>query len=96
MEKIKSKTFRYPKSLPAIFLMVLILGTGCQKNIAQQQQAAVGLSSQSKKPIKQKRNFVQTNLVANNTEYAGARVDPVLLNAWGLAWSTTGVAWISA
>ncbi|MEO6538409.1 MAG: TIGR03118 family protein, partial [Ferruginibacter sp.] len=96
MEKIKSKIFRYPQCLPGIFLIVLILNTGCQKNIDQQQQDAVGLSSQSNKSIKQKRNFVQTNLVANNTEYAGARVDRVLINAWGLAWSTTGVAWIGA
>jgi uncharacterized protein (TIGR03118 family) len=35
-------------------------------------------------------------LVANNDEYGAQRIDSNLLNAWGLAWSPTGIAWVNA
>ncbi len=41
-------------------------------------------------------NLKQINLVANNESYGAKRVDPVLLNAWGLAFTVTGGAWISS
>ncbi|QHT70793.1 TIGR03118 family protein [Rhodocytophaga rosea] len=41
-------------------------------------------------------NLKQINLVANKSIYKAKRVDPVLLNAWGLAFSITGAPWISA
>src|SRR5687768_6877788 len=39
-------------------------------------------------------NLKQVNLVANNESYGAKRVDPLLLNAWGLAFSKTGLPWI--
>jgi uncharacterized protein (TIGR03118 family) len=42
------------------------------------------------------KNFQQVNLVANSAAYAPALVDPTLLNAWGLAWSPTGIAWVNS
>ncbi|HEV2831758.1 MAG TPA: TIGR03118 family protein, partial [Hanamia sp.] len=42
------------------------------------------------------KDFTQVNLVGNNDEYNPARVDPLLVNGWGLAFSPTGIAWISA
>lgn len=48
------------------------------------------------KPPKALKDFAQVNLVANNNEYAAARVDPVLLNAWGLAFSSGGTPWVNA
>lgn len=42
------------------------------------------------------KDYDQVNLVANNDEYHAAHIDPVLLNAWGLAFSPTGIAWISS
>jgi uncharacterized protein (TIGR03118 family) len=42
------------------------------------------------------RGFSQVNLVANNDEYSAARIDPTLVNAWGLAFSAGGVAWIGS
>ncbi|HSU27943.1 MAG TPA: TIGR03118 family protein [Chitinophagaceae bacterium] len=43
------------------------------------------------------KTLTQTNLVSNTSSgYAGARVDPNLVNAWGIAFSPTGNAWISA
>lgn len=41
-------------------------------------------------------NLKQINLVANNSSFGAKRVDPLLLNAWGLAFSVTGSPWISA
>jgi uncharacterized protein (TIGR03118 family) len=42
------------------------------------------------------KDFNQVNLVANNNKYSAAHIDPVLLNAWGLAFSGGGTAWVSA
>ena len=50
----------------------------------------------TQKPVMQKKNFMQVNLVANNATYGAAHVDPLLQNAWGLAFSPNGFAWISA
>ena len=41
-------------------------------------------------------NLKQVNLVANNESYGAKRVDPLLLNAWGLAFGKTGLPWISS
>jgi uncharacterized protein (TIGR03118 family) len=41
-------------------------------------------------------NLKQVNLVANNDSYGAKRVDSFLLNAWGLAFSKTGLPWISS
>lgn len=42
------------------------------------------------------REFKQVNLVANNNEYNSPHIDPTLLNAWGLAFNPTGVAWVNS
>ncbi|MFL5745305.1 MAG: TIGR03118 family protein [Niastella sp.] len=42
------------------------------------------------------KNFNQVNLVGNNDEYNAAHIDPHLLNAWGLSFSSGGIAWISS
>src|SRR6476620_9015868 len=41
-------------------------------------------------------HFIETTLVANTSGYNAARIDPTLVNAWGLAFSSTGIAWISS
>src|SRR5258705_8438236 len=41
-------------------------------------------------------NFTQVNLVGSSATYAGVRVDPNMLNGWGIAFGPTGTAWISA
>jgi len=42
------------------------------------------------------KDFAQVNLVANNDEYSAAHIDPVLLNAWGLAFSSGGTPWVNS
>lgn len=41
-------------------------------------------------------NFTMVNLVASDATFTGARVDPHLINGWGIAFSATGTAWISS
>jgi uncharacterized protein (TIGR03118 family) len=41
-------------------------------------------------------SFSTVNLVASDASFTGARVDPHLINGWGIAFSTTGTAWISS
>ncbi|HSC39824.1 MAG TPA: hypothetical protein VLD19_18200, partial [Chitinophagaceae bacterium] len=42
------------------------------------------------------RDFKQVNLVANTKEYHPVTVDPTLLNAFGIAWSPNGIAWVNS
>ena len=42
------------------------------------------------------KNFKQVNLVANTPEYQPVTVDPTLLNAFGIAWSPNGIAWVNS
>jgi uncharacterized protein (TIGR03118 family) len=42
------------------------------------------------------RDFQQVNLVSNNGDNAATLTDPTLQNAWGIAWSPTGIAWVNA
>jgi uncharacterized protein (TIGR03118 family) len=42
------------------------------------------------------KDFNQVNLVGNNNEYSPAHIDPHLLNAWGIAFSASGIAWVSS
>ena len=42
------------------------------------------------------RDFQQVNLVANSGAWSPVLTDPTLLNAWGLAWSPGGIAWVNS
>src|SRR5882724_532271 len=41
-------------------------------------------------------NIAQTNLVADTAGYGAAKIDPNLLNAWGIAANPMGIIWISS
>jgi len=41
-------------------------------------------------------NFNVVNLVANDSKYHAARVDPDFINGWGIAFGASGVAWVSS
>jgi len=49
-----------------------------------------------KNDIKKLKHFEQVNLVANNGEYDAPNIDPLLINAWGLAWAPSGIAWVNS
>src|SRR5882757_2807964 len=41
-------------------------------------------------------SFTEVNLVASVNTVGAARVDPGLINGWGIAFGSSGTAWISA
>jgi len=41
-------------------------------------------------------NFTRVNLVSNSSQDSGVRVDPDLMNGWGVAFSPTGNLWVSS
>lgn len=67
-----------------VLFAVIIAGAGCHKN-----------NTPTPPPLIPG-NYVQTNLVADTAGYGAARVDPTLLNAWGIAVNPGGIVWISA
>ena len=61
--------------------------------------ALVALSTGCQKPNPDKnilRDFKQINLVANTSEYRPVTIDPTLINAFGIAWSPNGIAWVNS
>ena len=46
--------------------------------------------------IKKLKNYDQVNLVANNGNYGAPNIDPLQINAWGLAWAPSGIAWVNS
>jgi uncharacterized protein (TIGR03118 family) len=95
-KSIKKAVFSFSNLL---LFSLLLFNSGCQKDLrnmnAEQQLNADKMSKKGKIPQLLK-DFTQVNLVASSEEYNAARVDPLLLNGWGLAFSPTGIAWISA
>ena len=71
-----------------LLLMVLFISPGCQK-LDDLFHPHKGHTAQLPG------NFNQMNLVANNDEYKAITVDPLLVNAWGLAFSSGGTPWVS-
>lgn len=88
------KKVLFKASLPSVIshfmllLLVLFISPGCEKldEIFHQHS---GHSPQLPG------NYKQVNLVANNDEYNAVTVDPLLINAWGLAFSSGGTPWIA-
>ena len=102
MKLSKTKTCYFHFTRMCIILFAIFFAvSGCKKNADKPpiQNDVIDINSsdaQLKKSVKQIKDFVQINLVANNSEYPPARIDPVLINAWGLAFSPNGFAWIGA
>lgn len=42
------------------------------------------------------RDFQQVNLVANTAGFGAGTIDTTLKNAWGLSWSSSGIAWVNS
>lgn len=89
MKKILGKACLWAfVSLPVLILI------GCQKE-AQQTHAANVIAGKSIDP-KELKDFVQINLVGNNTTYNPLHVDASLVNGWGIAFPSIGPAWVSS
>jgi len=64
-----------------LMIAMLALSFGCHKSDIDQ---------------KDLRDFQQVNLVANNNEYNASHIDSTLLNAFGIAWTSNGFAWVNS
>ncbi len=62
-------------------IILMALSLGCRKSNVDKQDL---------------RDFNQVNLVANSREYDPVTVDKTLINAFGIAWSPNGVAWVNS
>jgi uncharacterized protein (TIGR03118 family) len=72
-------------------LLIALISPGCQKIIDEFHP------KKEKKPVPELPGYyVQTRLVANRDGYGANRVDPLLINAWGIAFSAGGTPWIGA
>src|ERR1700712_4070827 len=58
--------------------------------------AFLAIAPGCKKNPKQLKDFNQVNLLANNDKYGARRVDPLLQNAWGIAFGAGNSIWLSA
>lgn len=91
MKKIIQKTSCSCIWIQAI--IVLLVLAGCQKSVEPAPEEEMTTSAKDPKSLKQ---FIQVNLVGNNDEYDPARIHPLLVNAWGIAFSSFGTIWVSA
>ena len=83
MKIIQQKLFASRIFFPMMAGIVLV--TGCHKN--DNNPGNPGHAG------KLKGDFIQTNLVATSAIYNATRIDPLLINAWGIAFSGGGTAW---
>jgi uncharacterized protein (TIGR03118 family) len=67
------------------YLLTIIMLNSCKKD---DDTTAIGTVNDQ--------SFSQVNLVSSTATYPGARIDPNLINGWGIAFGPTGNAWISA
>jgi uncharacterized protein (TIGR03118 family) len=81
MKKItKPAAYGMQRGLCFLFMAAIAFSVGCNKN-------------NEPKALK---DFDQVNLVANNNQYSAAHIDPALINAWGLVFSSGGTAWVNS
>src|SRR4051812_24195461 len=82
-----------------LLILGALLFSGCQKsneptsNNSTPDEVLAQKSGNEKKKVG---HFSQTNLVANDASYHASRIDPTLLNAWGIAFAPPGIAWVNA
>ena len=95
MNRLYNRVFQ---SFSVIVLLASLTSiTGCKKEVSPTgDNTASLLKQQPYKEPKTLKDFMQVNLVANNGNYGAAHIDPHLMNAWGIAFSGNGIAWVSS
>ena len=69
---------------PAFALALLKVIFSCQKNVEITTAASEEIATKAIPP-KELKDFVQVNLVGDNDEYSPARIDPNMVNGWGIS-----------
>jgi len=70
-----------PRAVVLSLVACLVLSIGCRRTVI------------DKKDL---RDFQQVNLIANKAKYSPKLQDSTLMNAWGLAFSSNGIAWVNS
>src|SRR5688500_13820349 len=65
--------------------------TGCEKSL--EDNGAGNTNSSIAKPPRLTKDFEQVNLVASTEGYGARRIDPQMINPWGIAISPGGTFW---
>src|SRR5436190_18606851 len=82
-------------SLKIFMAAALVLATaGCQKNDDIANSGSGDADYAQLFPVSA--DYTATVLVSDAEEYNPERIDPILVNAWGIAFSTFGSIWVSA
>ena len=76
-----------------LFVTVMVIVVGCQKI---PYPHGGGNGNPGGEPPKELKDFVQVNLVGDNSVFNPARVDENLVNAWGIAFPASGPAWVTS
>lgn len=80
------------------FLIAAMMNTGCNKqpnDLSNNMQN--GLQKELSDPVGRiTGNYLQNNLVSDVAGFNATRIDPTLVNAWGIAINPTGVFWINS
>src|SRR3982751_518699 len=80
--------------ITGIFLSSAVILSSCKKNTDMPSPSDEAQMKNGKG--KDLKDFKQVNLVGNTMEYQPAHVDPTLINAWGIAFSSGGTPWVSS
>jgi hypothetical protein len=88
---------KYLLVFAAVVVFLILLISGCTDNAPTVAPNTSGNAQLNKSNGENEKNaYQQTNLVSDISGFSAARIDPNLVNAWGLAVSPTGNFWISA
>ncbi len=90
MKKVLIKSIQ-----PFFTIVLLIVAFSCQKSMKDVTATAKGGAGSEVAP-KDLKNFVQVNLVGDNSISRPLNVDPRLVNAWSITFSPSGHAWVSS
>lgn len=80
---------------PGLAIVLLMFVYSCQKD-TNETKATQGEIATKTIPPKDLKDFTQVNLVGDNDAYDPVRIDPTLINAWGISFPTSGPAWVSS
>jgi len=97
---MKILKFSSPAASFSLAVLASLLFVGCQKEGRStnelNQQDMLSASAQKQNENKKIGHFNQVNLTANRAGYGAMNIDPLLQNAWGIAFSSGGTPWIGS
>ena len=81
-----------------VIACLLLVAIGCEKKYDEPATDLSDLNHKSNIPEEKrlKGDFEQVNIVSDTESYNPLRIDPILQNAWGLAFAPSGPAWVNA